>query len=54
MARWNLAKLGFITINYPCYMQYNIIHDKKQSVLEKKPIDRLQVLFEIRIIINDH
>lgn len=31
-------------------MQYNIIHDKKQSVLEKKPIDKLIGKFEIRFI----
>jgi hypothetical protein len=32
-------------------MQYNIIHDKKQSVLDKIPIDNLLCIFEIRFII---
>jgi hypothetical protein len=31
-------------------MQYNIIHDKKQSVMEKKPIDKMGLIFEIRFI----
>lgn len=31
-------------------MQYNTIHDKKQSVLEKKPIGQLPMIFEIRSI----
>jgi hypothetical protein len=34
-------------------MQYNIIHDKKQSEMEKIPIDKFQLIFEIRFIIND-
>lgn len=32
-------------------MQYNIIHDKKQSVLDKILIDNLRGIFEIRFII---
>jgi hypothetical protein len=34
-------------------MQYNIIHDKKQSEMEKIPIEKLLMIFEIRFIIND-
>lgn len=31
-------------------MQYNIFHDKKQSVMDKILIDNLQLIFEIRSI----
>ena len=34
-------------------MQYYIIHDKKQSVLGKIPIDNFRGIFEIRFITND-
>ena len=33
-------------------MQYNIIHDKKQSELEKIPIVQPDPIFEIRHIVN--
>lgn len=32
-------------------MQYNTNHDKKQSELDKIPIDNLLLIVEIRIII---